>query len=192
MHWTHLLTDPSTRPVALVLGALLLVAGRRLFWLFVGIVGFVAGYSFALQYLHLRPGGAQLVVALLAGLVGVLLAIFAQKVAIAVAGFLVGAYLAEELLGMAVAPSAGHALAAMAHLSSGQVLIVLVVGLLAALLAVSLFDVALVILSALAGAGLVTDALAVGGSLRMVLFVVLAAIGIAIQTGWSRRAPVRR
>ncbi len=188
MHLDHLLTDPASRPVALILGAVLLVAGRKLFWLFVGIVGFVAGYSFALQYLHLRPGGAQLVVALVAGVIGVLLAIFAQKIAIAIAGFLVGAYLAEEVLGVALAPSAGHALSTIGHLSSGQAIIVLAVGVLAALLAVGLFDLALIVLSALAGAGLVSDALQLGGSLRLVLFVVLACIGMAVQTGWSRRS----
>jgi hypothetical protein len=193
MHAYSVLTDPSARPVALILGAVLLLAGRKLFWLLVGVVGFLAAYSLSFQYFHLRPAGTQLVVAVVVGLVGVLLAIFLQRVAIALAGFLLGAYLAAELLGVALAPSAGRALAAIGHLSAGQELVVLVVGVLAALIAVRLFDVALIVLSALAGAGLVSNALLAGASLRLVLLVVLAVVGIAVQAGWSRRtrAPAR-
>jgi hypothetical protein len=192
MHAYHVLADPGSRPVALILGALLLVAGRRLFWLLLGIVGFLAAYSLSLQYLHLRPSGAQLLVAVVAGLCGVLLAVFAQKVAVALAGFLVGAYFAATLLGAALAPSAGRALTAIAHLSPGQEIVVFVVGVLAALVAVRLFDLALIVLSALAGASLVGDALlpapVSGEALRWALVLVLAAVGMAIQAGWSRRA----
>lgn len=180
MHGTHLLVDPSTRPAALVLGALLLLAGRRLFWLLVGAVGFFAAYSLSLQSLHLQSASSRLVVAVVVGLLGVLLAIFVQKVAIAVAGFVLGAYFAAALLGASLA----HA----AALTPSQSVIVLVAGVLAALLAVRLFDLALIALSAIAGAGLVGDALQAGGNLRWLLVVVLATVGIAIQMGWSRRA----
>lgn len=187
MHAYHVLADPGSRPAALILGALLLLAGRKLFWLFVGVVGFFAAYSLSFQYFHLRPAGAQLLVAVVAGLFGVLLALFAQKVAIALAGFLVGAYFAAALLGTGLAPSAGPAFSAIAHLSPGQEIVVLVAGVVAALLAVRLFNLALIVLSALAGAGLVGNALLAGGTLRWALILVLAAIGMAVQLGWSRR-----
>jgi hypothetical protein len=184
MHPYHLLAHPLTRPVALIVGAVLLLAGRRLFWLFVGIVGFVAGYSLSFQVFHLREPGAQLLLAVVAGLVGVLLATFAQKLAIAIAGFLVGVYFAAALLG--VSPSLAHA-----SLTPVQDLVLLAGGVVAAVLAVTLFDVALIVLSSLAGAGLVCDALAAGGTLRWLLIVVLAAVGIAAQLGWSRRSRLR-
>jgi hypothetical protein len=192
MHDFHLLTSPVSRPAALIVGALLLLAGRRLFWLLVGVVGFFAAYSLSLQVLHLRPAGLELLIAVMAGLIGVLLAIFLQKVAIAIAGFLLGVYFAAELMGVALGPSSGHALSALARgLTPGQELVALVAGVLAALLAVGLFDLALVVLSALAGASLVSDALQVGGSVRLLLFVALAAVGIAIQASWSRRSRAR-
>jgi hypothetical protein len=182
MHAYHLLAHPLTRPVALIVGALLLIAGRRLFWLFVGIVGFFAGYSLALQLFHLREPGAQLLLGVVAGLVGIALALFAQKLAIAVAGFLVGAYFAAALLG--VSPSAGA-------LTLTQDLILLVVGIVAAVLAVSLFDVALVVLSSLAGASLVSDALQMGAGSRWLIVAVLAVVGIAVQFGGLRRGRAR-
>ena len=192
MHDLHLLAGPSARPAALIVGALLLLAGRRLFWLLVGVVGFLAAYSLSLQVLHLRSAGLELLVAVMVGLIGVLLAVFLQKVAIALAGFLLGVYFAAELMGVALGLPSGHALSAIAHaLTPGQEIIALVAGVLAALLAVGLFDLALIVLSALAGASLVSDALQAGASLRWLLFVVLAAVGIAIQTSWSRRSGAR-
>ncbi len=179
MHTYQLLAHPLTRPVALIAGALLLLAGRRLFWLFVGIVGFFAGYSLAFQLFHLREPGAQLLLAVVAGLVGIALALFAQKLAIAVAGFLVGAYFVAALLG--VSPNVGSA-------TPTQDLILLVGGIVAAVLAVSLFDMALVVLSSLAGASLVGDALQMGASSRWLVVAVLAAVGIAVQLGALRRS----
>lgn len=184
MHAYHFLVDPSTRPVALILGAVLLVAGRRLFWLLLGILGFLTAYSLSFQYFHLRPAGAQVLVAVVAGLVGVLLAVFFQRVAIAVTGFLVGVYFAAALLG--VSPGL-----APVSLTLGQDLVLLVAGVVAAVVALRLFDIALIVLSALAGASLVGDALlpapVSGGGLRWALILVLAAVGMAIQLGWSRR-----
>jgi len=179
MHPYHLLVAPGARPVALIAGALLIVAGRRLFWLLVGAAGFVAAWTLSYQYLHLRDAGTQLVVAVVAGLVGVALAVFAQKVAIALAGFVAGVYLVAALLG--VSPGL-----APVSLTLGQDLALLAGGLVAAIVAVALFDVALVVLSSLAGASLVSDALQTGGTLRWLVVAVLAAIGIGLQLGWAR------
>lgn len=178
MHPFHLLVAPGARPVALIAGALLVVAGRRLFWLFVGIAGFFAAWTLAYQYLHLRDAGTQLLVAVVAGLLGIALAIFAQKVAIALAGFLAGVYLVAAFLG--VSPGAA------VSLTLGQDLILLAGGLVAAILAVWLFDVALVVLSSLVGASLVSDALQTGGTLRWLVVALLTAVGIALQLGWAR------
>lgn len=178
MHPYHLLVSPSARPVALIAGALLIVAGRRLFWLFVGVAGFFAAWTLSYQYLHLREPGAQLMAAVVAGLIGVALAIFAQKVAIALGGFLAGVYLVAALLG--VSPGAA------VSLTLGQDLALLAGGLVAAILAVWLFDVALVVLSSLVGASLVSDALQMGGTLHWLVVAILAAIGIALQLGWAR------
>ncbi|HSS76295.1 MAG TPA: hypothetical protein VLV54_06075 [Thermoanaerobaculia bacterium] len=154
----------------LIAGAALLLAGRRLFWLFVGLVGFVTVYQW------FEPYGAapnvRLLVAVLAGIVGVVLAIFLQKVAVAMAGFFVGGWFVTQLLGL-------H----MAHPGGMELLVFAVAGIFAAILAVKLFDVALVLFSSLAGAGLIVDALHPGSNVKQVLIVVLFVVGLMVQFG---------
>jgi hypothetical protein len=77
--------------LVLLAGIALLLAGRRLFWLFVGVVGFFAGLRFALQVLGPRAD-LRWIVALAAGLLGIVLAIALQRLAVALAGFFVGGY----------------------------------------------------------------------------------------------------
>src|SRR5262249_38897587 len=123
-HWIAPFADPNARLLAFLVGAVLLVLGRRLFWLFVGLVGFFTVYRLSLETLHVHPFGVRLFLALAAGLFGVLLAIFVQRVAVGLAGFLVGAWLAAGLLGLDPA----HALA----LHGPALVVVLVAGVLAA------------------------------------------------------------
>src|SRR5262249_36985651 len=138
----------------------------------------------SLETLHVHPFGVRLFLALAAGLFGVLLAIFVQRVAVGLAGFLVGAWLAAGLLGLDPA----HAPA----LPGPALVVVLGAGVRAAFLALRLFDFALIALSALAGAGLIVDAAHLAGPVRPVLLVLLAIAGIAIQAGWTgRRARAR-
>ena len=65
----------ETPLLALLAGIVLLVAGRRLFWLFVGLVGFFAVYRWFAPH-RLAPASGRWLLALLAGAVGILLAIF--------------------------------------------------------------------------------------------------------------------
>ena len=82
----------------LVLGAALLTMGRRLYWLFLGGVGFVFGFDVAKQIVHGQPHTVILIIALCAGVAGALLAVFFQKIAILAGGFIAGGYLFIELL----------------------------------------------------------------------------------------------
>ncbi|HVT56797.1 MAG TPA: hypothetical protein VHR45_00210 [Thermoanaerobaculia bacterium] len=182
-----LVGHPMTPLAAILVGALLLFLGRRLFWVFVGVVGFMAGWSLSLDTFHVREPGVRLVVALLAGVVGVLLAIFLQKVAIALAGFVVGASVLIRLMAWSL-----H------HLTLEQQLFVLLAGIVAAVLAVLLFDLALVVLSSVAGAGLILDGVGLAGmahisvSLRPILLVILVVVGIAFQLRLLSARPARR
>jgi hypothetical protein len=163
--------------VAILVGLAVLLWGRQLFWLFVGGAGFVAGLTIACAVMASRGEGATLVVALAAGLLGILLAILIERLAVGAAGFVVGGHLlAGVLSGAGLVGGAGW-------------LVYLVGGLVGALLVVRLFDWALIILSVLLGAALLVQALAVGADARSLLFVVLVAVGLIVQGRRLHRVP---
>src|SRR5258708_24969261 len=143
-----------------VLGGALLLMGRKLFWLFVGVIGFVFGAQVAPRFFHgseLLTIGAGLVL----GLIFAGLAVFVETVAIGVAGFLGGGYI---LLSLASALGMDKgALIWVAFLLGGVIGVVLIV---------SLFDWALISISSLAGAATITQALHVGAVFFLLFFIV--------------------
>ena len=107
----------------------------------------------------------------MAGLVGAVLAIVVQKLAVGLAGLLLGGATALSLLDLAgVGPEPWRWLA---------VIVGAIIGL---GLALALLEPALIILSALAGAILITQAINLSPLVTLVLFVVLLVAGIIIQT----------
>lgn len=166
---------PETPLLALFAGLVLLVAGRRLFWLFVGLVGFITVYRWFEPYSAAQPNGRWLL-AILAGVVGIVLAIFLQRVAISVAGFFAGGWFAVQLFGL-------H----MVHPQARDLVLFVVAGVIAAILAVALFDLALVILSSLAGSDLIVEALHPRPEVAKMLLLILALVGIAVQMGITAR-----
>jgi hypothetical protein len=163
----------------LILGLLLLLLGRRLFWLFVAVSGFVAGVEAAPYFLPHQTELFLLAVALFLGLVGALLALFLQKAAIALGGFAVGGYLAIVLCAPLL-----HG-AGLAY--PGAWLFFLVGGILGAILLFVFFNWALIILSSGYGAHLILRALAPPHQYFTILLVILALAGIAIQAATYRR-----
>src|SRR3989440_11207642 len=85
--------------LSVLIGAIILFFGRKLFWLCVAAVGFAAGVEFAPHLMHEPTPVLQLSIAIVFGFVGALLALFLQKIAIAVAGFLAGGKLGVALVG---------------------------------------------------------------------------------------------
>ena len=154
-----------------IVGLALLFAGRRLFWLFVAVVGFVAGLELVTPIAETEPTAPALLIALLAGAIGAALALFLQPLAIAIAGFVAGATLIESL----GVPHAGQGL-----------LFLLVGGLVGAIVMVMVFDWALIVLSSLFGAHLVVAAVPLAPDLRIVAFATLFLIGLLVQ---ARIAP---
>jgi hypothetical protein len=168
-------------PLVLVIGgALLLLLGRKLFWLSVAVIGFVVGAELAVRYLPNQSEIVRLVVEIGIGLIGALLAIFMQELAIGIAGFLLGGELGI-LLGRALA----------FYRPEYWWLFFLVAGIIGAILMVSFFDWGLIILSSLAGARLIMDAVPhIHYAERAAGFAVLAVLGIAVQASLLRRRRV--
>ena len=156
--------------VGLVLGGILLLFGKRFFWLALAALGFVLGLQLADKYLALS-GQAEYVVAAVAGVAGATFAYMAQKLAVKISGFGIGAVLAY------------YAAQPYADQLSYQIWFVVLVGaLLGMCFATFLAKVALVVLSVLLGALLVTRSLLLEPQQEMVAFAALAVVGLVIQT----------
>lgn len=167
-----------------LVGLALLLFGRQLFWLFVAVAGFVLGVIAAPLLLPGQPDWLILLVALALGLVAALLAVVVQQLAIAWAGFIFGGYTLLSLLA-----------ALGVKVSSWEWLLYMIGGIVGAVLVLYLFDPALIVLSALAGATLVTDAVRLSAlvmltpPIDLVLWAILVAVGIAFQAGFMLRQP---
>ena len=152
-------------------GVILLIAGRRLFWLFVALIGFMAGIRAASHFFPGQPEWMILAIALVAGVVGALLAFFLQWLAIGLAGFSAGAYVVFSLLNLSGRGSSGI-----------DWVLCLAGGILGLILIIVLFDWALIILSSLVGAGLITETVYPNGSVAALLFIGLVIVGIVVQS----------
>ena len=156
--------------INVLVGVALLFFGRRAFWLFVAGAGFVAGLSLA-NNIFQASESVGLIIGIGVGLIAALLAVFLQRFAISMAGFLVGGYIALQVLPMLNVE--GSWWATMLTFIIGGVIGVILVGM--------FLDWALISLSSLAGAALVTDALNLSSGLGTVVFLILTVLGVVFQ-----------
>jgi len=162
--------------ISALVGVVLLFFGRRLFWLFVAALGFAIGLQLAPHLSQNPPLWLSLLLSLGLGLLGALLAIMLQKLAIGIAGFVVGGRVAVAL---AAALWVNHA-----HYS---IITFVVGGMIGALLLVALFDWALIIFSAIEGARLIADTVHLPSTGTTLLLVTLAIFGVIVQSAMFRR-----
>jgi hypothetical protein len=160
---------PDIPVVWVAVGLALLAFGRRIFWLVLAALGFLAGAALAQRWLAGEPPGLALAVAAAGGVVGAVLAVVVQKLAVTVAGFLLGG-------------AAGLWLAAHWGLAGGgRAVAFLALGGVAAVVALALFDAALVVLSSVAGAFLLLTPFEPGPTAACLLLLLLTVVGVAIQ-----------
>ena len=156
--------------VGIIVGLAVLLAGRRLYWLFVGAAGFLAGFSLAANLLPDASPVLVLIVALAGGLVGALLATFLQRASVFLAGLVAGGMLAIAVL------------RALGIEGRTVLTIGFVIGALpGAIFSVLLLDWALIVLSAIVGATLVTQSLTLRRQLALVVLAALIVIGLLVQ-----------
>ncbi len=164
----------------IVLGALLLTLGRKLFWLFVAGVGFAIGIVVTPLLLHDQPEWVTIAVAVALAVLGLVLALVAQKFAIGLVGFVAGGLIALWLL---------RALAL--DLGGFQWLAFIVGGILGALLLATLFEWGLILLSSLVGANLLVSGadglIGLPQNLVPIIFLVVFGLGVIIQARMLNR-----
>jgi hypothetical protein len=163
--------------ISALVGVALLFFGRRLFWLFVAALGFAIGLQLAPYLSQNPPLWLSLLLSLGLGLLGALLAIMLQKLAIGIAGFLAGGSLAVALV---AAFWVNHAHYSIVTFVAG--------GIIGALLLVALFDWALIVFSAFEGARLIAGSVHLPSTGTTILIVALALLGIIVQSAIFRRS----
>ncbi|CAN5510571.1 hypothetical protein BH18VER1_BH18VER1_02830 [soil metagenome] len=167
----------SSVPIAsAVVGLVVLLFGRKLFWVCVAAVGFAAGVELAPHLMSQPPPLLQLSAALVLGFIGALLALFLQKLAVGVVGFVIGGRLAVGVAATFFTQPVVYSW-----------LPFIIGGIVGAILLVSLFSWALVLVSSLVGAHLIVQAIVLPQTGATIMFVGLAAIGVIAQTAMLRR-----
>ena len=160
----------------ILLGASLLIWGRKLFWLFVGAAGFFTGLHIASQFIQ-GPAWLGIAIGLVIGIIAAMLAIFLKTIAIGVAGFLMGGSILLSLAGWV---NLNHGAAAW--------IVFVVGGIIGAILIGMFFDWAVILLSSLGGAALIIESLGMVGIARVLLLVGLVVIGVVIQASQMRKS----
>ncbi|HHO76759.1 MAG TPA: TMEM198/TM7SF3 family protein [Deltaproteobacteria bacterium] len=162
----------------IAVGICMLLFGRKLFWLFVGLVGFIFGFNISMLMLPGQPVWVFAAAAICTGILGTLLAIFLQHVIIVVTGFLAGGYLIYSLLSTF-------------GVESDQIIWIssIVCGLVCAALFLKLFDWSLILVSSLIGALLIARSIDADFQVVASIFGACAIAGIAAQAGIMKKNP---
>ncbi len=160
----------------LILGAVLLVAGRKLFWLLVGALGFVIGVTIATNFFHGNEL-TMILAGLILGIIFALVAIFLESVAIGIAGFIGGGYVLMNIANMlGVDPAAPLSW-----------IIFVVGGVIGVILVALLFGWALITISSLAGASMIITAFGHTAATPGWVYLGLVKAGVLIQGSALRR-----
>lgn len=157
-----------------IAGVALLTLGRKIFWLVVAVLGFTTAMTIARQLLPEQTEERVLLISIGAGLIGALLAVFVQRVAIGVAGFLAGGFMAlglTQLIGLDPAT-----------------MVFMIGGVIGLVLVYPLFEWALMILSSLAGALALALAIDLPPSGETAVFVAAFVLGLVIQGTLQKRS----
>lgn len=155
----------------IILGVIFLVAGRKIFWLFVASLGFLFGFLLS-SNMQLGLSNLQtFVISLVFGLIGLFLAVFLQNLAVAFSGFIAGGYIflsLSRIYGW--------------QMGGGQWAFIIASGIIGSILFMILFNPALTVFSSFIGAMLIVQHLAVTAVIQNILFTVLFIIGILAQS----------
>jgi hypothetical protein len=156
-------------------GLVVLLFGRPLYWALVAVLGFVIGFDLVQDLAISDSKLIQFLVALGAGILAAGLAVAFQWLAFGLVGFLSGSYLVQAAL---VRYDIG---------GDNQALWILAGGVVGGVIGLMLADWAVIILSSLAGATLISDEINVDQQTRLLILLGLTVIGVAFQRTRLRR-----
>jgi hypothetical protein len=169
----------SLEPIfVLLIGLALVLAGRKMFWIFIAVAGFLAGLSFGMNYFG-DPMSAQAIgVGIVCAVASCLIALLIPPLAAATAGFLAAGCVGSEILAALAGPG-----------SPWQTAAFITAGIVGAALALAAFDWVLAIFSSLLGATMILTVLTVPPAWHVPALVAIAALGCVIQLWGFRDDP---
>jgi hypothetical protein len=148
----------------------MLFFGRKFFWFFVAGVGFIAAATWASGVFAGESDFIVLLIALAAGVIGALIAMFVRWLGIGLAGFVGGGYLVFSILGLFGL-----------DLGIFSWAFYIIGGIIGAILFAIFFDWTLIILSSLSGAVILSQIFFLPRMWAILLIAVLFIIGVIVQ-----------
>ena len=159
----------------IILGIMLLMLGRKLFWLFSGAIAFIFGLEFVPLILRGQSEHVILIIALVLSIAAIVLSFIVQKIGLGIAGFMAGGFVAMSIVNELKV-----------NIPWLPWVLFAVGGIFGVVFTLVLFDWALIILSSLSGAFLLVHVMGFNLSLTKILFMLLVAVGIATQAGITK------
>jgi hypothetical protein len=156
-----------------MIGFAILATGRQIFWIFIAGLGFALGVIYGGQFFSEQPEWIILMIGVTMGSLGALLANYLQRLAGSIAGFATGWYLTDLLIGYSQ-PEWGSNLGALP----------ITIGVLCGLSILVYFDWSAIILSAVAGAAIITAGVEAAEQTKFLLLGGFAFLGAFIQGIW--------
>lgn len=157
------------QPFHILAGVVVLFFGRALYWALVAVLGFVIGFDLVQELAISDSQMIRLLVAIGVGVLAAGLAVAFQWLAFGLVGFLSGSYLVQAALVRYQIGGDNHALW------------ILLGGVVGGVIALMLVDWAVIILSSLAGATLISDEINVDHKTRLMILLGLTIVGVAFQ-----------
>ena len=156
-----------------MIGFAVLVMGRQIFWVFVAGLGFALGVIYGGQFYSGQPEWVILIISVIIGVLGALLAYNLQRLAGGVAGFITGWYL-TNLFSSYAGFQLDHFLAYLP----------IIIGVLCGFSMIFFFDWSTVLLSSFAGAAMITLGMNFTNRTELIVLIAFAFLGIIIQAIW--------
>jgi hypothetical protein len=151
-------------------GAAITLFGRKLYWFTIAAVGFFAALELTSRFFDDQSAWIAIVLAILIGAVGAFLAVAVQKIAVGVAGFVLGGFLLLQVLMAFDLP-----------IDNWKWLIFIAGGLLGMVLLSALFEWTLIMLTAIIGSILITQSSLLPEGSRLLVFLFALILGLGVQ-----------
>jgi MFS family permease len=163
-----------------IAGGLLLGAGKKLYWFFVGLCGAASGLFISEMFFHPTGWWERVLVAVGFGAAFAILALVLQRIMVSIAGFIAGGFVMVSLIENL-----------QLEFTNWNWIVFIIGGIIGVLLVQVLFDLALILISSFAGSTLIVRAAGLEGTKATILLLTLVLIGIIIQFTQNRpKTPV--